>query len=168
MFVRGDIVCITGIHNSGKTTLAKYLASTLDKTYIHIDFIHTSYEKIDEIYDTYKDIQKVIIFDNYVELRNNIRRMQLFIDNNKFTLIFVLNYISKIMISKADLLLFAKNIDLDIIDTYYKYINKYCNNNNKKKFNMYMNKLRNFGFLCIDKDNKYRNNKEEEIVKIET
>jgi hypothetical protein len=166
MFVRGDIVCITGIHDSGKTTFAKYLAGTLDKNYIHIDFIHTPYEKLDEIYETYKDIQKVIIFDNYVELRNNVRRMQLFIDNNKLTLIFVLNYISKIMISKADILFFAKNNDTYILDSYYKHINKYFKNN-KKKLYSHMKKLENFGFLCIDKDNKYKNNKEEEIIKIE-
>ena len=42
MFLRGDIVSIVGMHNTGKTTFAKYLASTLDKNFIYIDFIISS------------------------------------------------------------------------------------------------------------------------------
>ena len=49
MFLEGDIVCITGLHNTGKTLLARYLAKTINKNYIYIDFIHISYEKLASI-----------------------------------------------------------------------------------------------------------------------
>ena len=40
---------------------------------------------------------------------NNARRMNLFTENNKLTLIFVVNYISKQIIEKADIVYFSKN-----------------------------------------------------------
>lgn len=166
MFLEGDIVCITGLHNTGKTLLARYLAKTINKNYIYIDFIHISYEKLDELYNTNKNTHIVIIFDNFVELKNNKNRMDLFFNNNKLTLIFVLNYISNFIISKADILFFSKINQKNILNSYYKHIYKYCKIN---KQNLYFNihKLKKNGFLCVDKDNLYTNNVEEEIIKIE-
>ena len=79
MFIRGDIGLIIGIHNSGKTMFAKHLAKTLDKNYIYIDFIHTSYYDLDIIYENNKNTECVIVFDNFIELTTNMRRMDLFI-----------------------------------------------------------------------------------------
>jgi uridine kinase len=77
MFLRGDIVSIIGMHNTGKTTFAKYLASTLDKNFIYIDFIHTSYDELEDLYNKNKSINCVIVFDNYVMMTNNMRTINL-------------------------------------------------------------------------------------------
>jgi len=165
MFIRGDIISIIGINNAGKTTLAKYLASTIDKKYIYIDFVHTSYIKLDDIYESNKNKNIVIIFDNYVEITHNSRRMNLFTDNRNFTIIFVANYICKKIIKESNSVYFAKNIKNYMVDAYYNSIKKYYRN--KNKFINKIKKLNSFGFLCIDKDNKYIDQREEEIIKIE-
>ena len=90
-----------------------------------------------------------------------MRRMDLFIQNKKMTLIFVLNYISHYFIKKSDIIYFAKN--LDFTDTYFDSIKTYYND--KIGFENNMKKLRDFGFLSIDKDNKVKH--EEELIKIE-
>lgn len=164
MLCYSDIAIIIGLANSGKTTYAKYLASTLDKNFIYIDYVHTSYIELDKLYDKLnnENIKKVIVFDNYVDMMHNVRRMDLFIKNNKFTLIFVLNYISHRLISKADTIYFGKNDNTNIIDSYYESIQQYYNN--KNKFVLSINKLINYGFLCLDKDNMYKN--EEEFIHI--
>lgn len=164
MFLRGDLVSIIGMHYSGKTTFAKYLASTLDKNFIYIDFIHTSYDKLEDIYKMNKDINCVIIFDNYVNMTNNMRRMNLFKHNKKFSLIFVLNYIEKTLINMSDSIYFAKNTETFYIDIYYDLISKYYQN--KNLFIENMNKLRNYGFICLDKDNKDKF--EEELIKFDS
>jgi ABC-type oligopeptide transport system ATPase subunit len=164
MFIRGDIISIIGVNNSGKTTLAKYLASTIDKKYIYIDFIHTSYTKLDEIYESNKNRKIVIIFDNYVEMTYNIRRMNLFTDNTNFTIIFVTNYICRKIINESNTVYFAKFIEKYMIDAYYNSIKKYYIN--KNKFINKINKLKQYGFLCLDKDNRYIDQQEEEIIKI--
>jgi len=161
MLIRGDIAIIIGIDFSGKTTLAKYLASTIDKEYVYINFRNTSYNEIDIIYDNNKDKESVIIFDNFIELFTNMRRIDLFIQNKKMTIIFVLNYVSNYFIKKSDIIYFAKN--LNFIDVYYDSIKSYYNN--KIEFENNMKNLRDFGFLSIDKDNKI--NHKEELIKIE-
>jgi len=163
MFLRGDIVSIVGMHNTGKTTFAKYLASTLDKNFIYIDFIHTSYDELEDLYNKNKSINCVIVFDNYVMMTNNMRRINLFKHNKKFTLIFVLNYIERPIIYMSDSIYFAKNTEKTNIDTYYDLISKYYHN--KNLFIENMNKLRNYGFICVDKDNKNKFN--EELIKID-
>jgi len=160
MLIRGDITTIIGIHNSGKTIFAKYLASTIDKNYIYIDFIHTSYNDLDIIYNNNKDKECVILFDNFIELTTNMRRMSLFIENKKMTLLFVLNYVSHYFIKKSDIIYFAKN--LNYIDVYYDSIKSYYND--KIEFENNMKNLRDYGFLSIDKDNKI--NHKEELIKI--
>jgi len=163
MILHGDIVSIIGINDSGKTTFAKYLASTLDKNFIYIDFIHTPYDELDDIYNKNKNINSVIIFDSYINMTNNMRRMNLFKHNKKFTIIFVLNYIERNIIKMSDSIYFAKNTDTYIIDSYYDVISKYYSN--KNLFIQNMNKLRKYGFLCIDKDNKI--DFKEELIKID-
>jgi adenylate kinase family enzyme len=164
MLCYNDIAIIIGLANSGKTTYAKYLASTLDKNFIYIDYVHTSYIELDKLYNKLynENMKKVIVFDNYVDMIHNARRMDLFIKNNKFTLIFVLNYISHRLISKADTIYFGKNDNTNIINSYFESIQKYYNN--KNKFVLSINKLINYGFLCLDKDNMYKN--EEEFIYI--
>jgi hypothetical protein len=162
MFMHGDIALIIGKNNSGKTIFSRYLASTLDPKYIYIDFIHTSYERLDEIYNTYNNQNKkiVLLFDNYIEMTKNMRRMNLFFYSNKFTLIFVMNYISHKMIKKSDVIYFSKDESSQHI--YFNSISKYYKN--KNKFITKMNKLRSYGFLSIDKDNKVKH--KEELIKI--
>jgi hypothetical protein len=75
-------------------------------------------------------------------------------------LIFVLNYVSQYFIKKSDIIYFAKNIEF--IETYYNSIKLYYND--KDSFEKNMKKLRDFGFLSIDKDNKV--NHKEELIKI--
>jgi ABC-type oligopeptide transport system ATPase subunit len=164
MFIRGDIISIIGVNDSHKTTLAKYLASTIDKKYIYIDFIHTSYDKLDEIYESNKNRKIVIIFDNYVEMTNNIRRMNLFTDNTNFTIIFVANYICKKIINESNSIYFAKSSENYMIEAYYNSIKKYYIH--KNKFINKIQKLKTCGFLCLDKDNRYIDQQEEEIIKI--
>ena len=72
MFVKSDIALIIGKKNTGKTTLAKTLAKQLDNNYIYIDCIKTKDEQIEEIYYDKKKYNNTIIFDNYVESKNNI------------------------------------------------------------------------------------------------
>lgn len=162
MFIATDICVIFGLNFSGKTTFAKYLASTLDKNFIYIDFIHTPYDIIDNIYETNKNNKHVIIFDNYIEIKTNMRRMNLFKHQRQFTLIFVLNYIEKTIMNISDVIYIAKNTEQYYIDIYFNLISKYYTN--KNNFITKMNKLRNFGFICIDKDNK--NKFEEELIKL--
>lgn len=162
MLIRGDITTIIGTHNSGKTLFARYLASTIDKNYIYIDFIHTSYSDLDMIYNNNKDKECVILFDNFIELTSNMRRMNLFIQNKKMTLLFVLNYVSHYFIRKSDIIYFGKN--LNYIDVYYNSIKSYYND--KIEFENNMKKLRDFGFISIDKDNKV--NHIEELIKIDS
>lgn len=156
------ITTIIGTHNSGKTLFARYLAGTIDKNYIYIDFIHTSYSDLDMIYNNNKDKECVILFDNFIELTSNMRRMNLFIQNKKMTLLFVLNYVSHNFIRKSDIIYFGKN--LNYIDVYYNSIKSYYND--KIEFENNMNKLRDYGFISIDKDNKV--NHKEELIKIDS
>lgn len=161
MFLSGDIALIIGNNSSGKTIFARYLASTIDINYIYIDFIHTSYERLDEIYNKYNNKKKVVlVIDNYIELRKNIIRMKKFIFNNNFTIIFVMNYISHKIVNHADSIYFSKNDSTS--DIYFNSIKKFYKN--KNKFITNMKKLRPFGFLCIDKDNKIKF--KEELIKI--
>lgn len=162
MFCRGDIVVVIGLCNTNKTTFAKYLANTLDNNFIYLDFIHTPYTDLDKIYENNKHNNCVIIFDNYIDLRSNMRRINLFTQNNKLTLIFVINYISTQIIKKADIIYFAKNTTKNIIDSYYNSIKKYYKN--KNKFISSIKRITDNGFICLDKDNKYKS--DEEIIKI--
>lgn len=162
MFVRGDIAVIIGLPDTGKTTFAKHLANTLDKNFIYLDFIHTEYADLDKLYEENKDTNKVIIFDNYIDLMNNAGRMNLFTENNKLTLIFVVNYISKQIIEKADIVYFSKNTSEYIINSYYNSIQKYYRN--KNKFVSSIKRIVDYGFVCLDKDNRYQN--DEEIIKL--
>jgi hypothetical protein len=161
MFLKGDIALIIGDNVSGKTTFAKYLASTKDINFIYIDFIHTPYSELDELYEKNKNITKTILFDNFIEMRNNARRMNLFKHNKNFTLIFVMNYLSDAYIKLCDIIYFAKN-NL-YVDIYFSKISKYYND--KNNFINKMNILRDYGFLCIDKDNKVKF--EEELIKLD-
>ena len=163
MFLRGDIVVIIGLPDTGKTTFAKHLASTLDNNFIYLDFIHTTYADLDKIYDENKHTRKIIIFDNYIELISNARRMNLFTQNNKFTLIFVINHISKNIIERSDIVYFAKNTTDYIINSYYNSIQKYYKN--KNKFVSSIKRIVDYGFVCLDKDNRYQN--DEEIITVD-
>jgi hypothetical protein len=138
------------------------LASTIDKKFIYLDFIHTPYSELDKLYEDNKDIDKTIIFDNYIDLISNSRRMNLFMQNRKFTIIFVVNYISKKIILKTDRIYFAKNKSECIINSYFNSIQKYYKN--KKKFISSIKKIKNYGFICLDKDNRYKY--EEELIEL--
>lgn len=162
MFVKSDIALIIGKKNTGKTTLAKTLAKQLDNNYIYIDCIKTKDEQIEEIYYDKKKYNNTIIFDNYVESKNNIDLINLFIHNNNFTIIFVVQYIISNKINKADVIYFAKEKYKSIIDRYYDKIKSYYKNKNKFVDNI--NKLKDYGFICIDKDK--RDKKEELFMKI--
>ena len=166
MFTKTDIALIIGKKYTGKTTLAKTLAKTLatqlDNKYIYIDCIKTKDEHIEEIYYDNKNYNNTIIFDNYVESKNNIDLFNLFIHNNNFTIIFVVQYIITNKINKADVIYFAKEKYKSIIDRYYNKIKSY--DKNKNKFIDNMNKLKDYGFICIDKDK--RDKKEELFMKI--
>jgi Cdc6-like AAA superfamily ATPase len=162
MFVKSDIALIIGKKNTGKTTLARTLAKQLDNNYIYIDCIKTKDEQIEEIYYDKKKYNNTIIFDNYVESKNNIDLINLFIHNNNFTIIFVVQYIISNKINKADVIYFAKEKYKSIIDRYYDKIKSYYKNKNKFVDNM--NKLKDYGFICIDKDK--RDKKEELFMKI--
>ena len=93
-------------------------------------------------------------------MTKNMRRINLFCNNKNFTLIFVLNYVCKKLIDKADLIYFAKNRNNNIIDSYYNQIEKYYKN--KTEFTNKIKKISDYGFICLDKDNKYK--KEEEFI----
>jgi hypothetical protein len=97
-------------------------------------------------------------------MTNNMRRMNLFKHNKKFSLIFVLNYIERTIIKMSDSIYFAKNTEKFYIDIYYDLISKYYQN--KKLFIENMNKLHNYGFICLDKDNKDKF--EEELIKFDS
>jgi adenylate kinase family enzyme len=162
MFNKNDIALIIGKRNTGKTTLARTLAKQLDNNYIYIDCIKTKDEYIEKIYNDNRKYDTIIIFDNYVESTNNIDLINLFIYNNNFTIIFIIDYIITNKINRADVIYFAKEKNKLIADRYFDKIKSYYKN--KNKFVNNMNKLKDYGFLCIDKDK--RDNNEEILMKI--
>ena len=149
-----DVCLILGNKNSGKTILAKKLAQSLQFDYIYINYNFVSNEYLNELYQNKdKKSHQVIIFDNYYINSYNKKIDKLFLNNENFTLIYVMNHINLKVIKFTDIIFIAKENCDDQLNHIYNRINKYFKNLSFEWMENKMEELSEFGFLGLHKDN---------------
>ena len=164
MLKHGDICVIIGKRTTGKTTVAKAIAKNLQFDFIYIDYAFISKEYLYNFYEKNKNKSLVIILDNYCVHRNNIEIDKLFKSNNKFTLIYVMNYIHFNILDSSDIIYISKELDYEQIIHYKSRLDKYFKNMSLDWLTNAMEDLSKYGFVCFDKDRRF--NKKELYLKI--
>ena len=156
IFKHSDIIVIIGSNNTGKTTLANTITKNHTHKSCYIDWLKMSTLEIENIYYNNKAYKTNIIIDNYVELKTKSRLINLFKSCYNFTIIFIMNHISISMLKYADILFFAKSTYPPYIDNLYNRLKQIDAKLSISKNNLMadMNKLKSYGFLFFNKNNK--------------
>jgi hypothetical protein len=160
----GDSILIIGDNKSEKKLFAQSIASHIKKQdknvkIIYVDWCRTASFELEDIYSRNKNKKTIIIFDNYIEIKNKARFSHLFKYEKNFTMIFIMNYIYNPILKFADIIFFSKttcNFNIDTICNKLSYILPNMNINKNSIVNN-MSRLKSNGFLYLNKFNKNLN-----------
>jgi len=164
MFNYDDISIILGTRMCGKTSIARKLAQNLSIDYYYFDYNIMDLNYLRDFYDLNKTKRTVIIFDNYFKMNKNKLVDALFRKNTNFAIIYVMNYIDKFMLKLSDSIYIAKELNYEANKHYYNNLKQYFTNCSIAWIVNSMEDLKDYGFLCFDKE--LRHKKKEEYMKI--